>query len=196
MNSSHQLDIVRFVTGLEVTRVSGEVGTLATQPELTEMQMEVEDTVSASLHYANGAIGSLVAGAHLAGAEGGGENISLHGAHGQIKLPSLYGDELVQLFLRRAWGEPALAAANGTGCRRPAHFPGHGGCLCARVAGQPLAQCARCAQVLAIVLGLYRAATRSATDRTFGGQACRRLICAGSSRDRDAMTGWRWTCRR
>src|SRR5260221_7986789 len=84
MNSSHQLDIVRFVTGLEVTRVSGEVGTLATPPELAGLTMEVEDTVSASLRYANGAIGSLVAGAHLAGAEGGGENISLHGAHGQV----------------------------------------------------------------------------------------------------------------
>jgi len=39
MNSSHQLDIVRFITGLEVARVSGEVGILATPPELAGLKM-------------------------------------------------------------------------------------------------------------------------------------------------------------
>ena len=103
MNSSHQLDIVRFVTGLEVTHVSGQIGSLVAA-------VEVEDTASASLRYHNGAIGSLFAGAQLAGAEPGSERIELYGREGQLRLPSLYGDSPVQLFLRRPWGEPALAA--------------------------------------------------------------------------------------
>ena len=161
MNSSHQLDIVRFVTGLEVNRVSGEVGTLATPPELAGLQMEVEDTVSASLRYANGAIGSLVAGAHLAGAEAGGENIALHGAHGQIRLPSLYGDDLVQIYLRRPWGEPAYAAGE---WHRLPHSPAaiyqgtvdaFARAVLAGEAPSPNGRDAR--EILAIVLGLYQA---------------------------------------
>jgi predicted dehydrogenase len=169
MNSSHQLDIVRFVTGLEVTRVSGEVGTLAVPPELGGLKMEVEDTVSASLRYTNGAIGSLVAGAHLAGPETSGESIALYGAHGQLKLPSLYGDDLVQLFLRRPWGEPAWATGE---WHRLPHARAHiyqgtvdafARAVRAREAPSPSGRDARA--ILAIVLGLYQAAaTHTATS--------------------------------
>ena len=162
MNSSHQLDVIRFITGLEVTRVSGEIGTLATPPELAGLKMEVEDTVSASLRYSNGAIGSLAAGAHLAGAEGGGENITLYGAHGQIKLPSLYGDDEVQIYLRRAWGQPELASGE---WHRLPHTPAQmfQGTMDAFAravrAGQPPSPSGRDArEILAIVLGLYQAA--------------------------------------
>ena len=162
MNSSHQLDIVRFVTGLEVTRVSGEVGTLATPPELAGLKMEVEDTLSASLRYSNGAIGSLVGGAHLAGPETSGESIALYGAHGQLKVPSPYGDDLVQLFLRRAWGQPELAANE---WHRLPHAPAHiyqgtvDAFARAVLAGQTPSPSGRDArEILAIVLGLYQAA--------------------------------------
>ena len=162
MNSSHQLDVVRFITGLEVARVSGEIGTLATPPELAGLKMEVEDTISASLRYHNGAIGSLVGGAHLAGPETSGESIALYGAQGQLKVPSLYGDDLVQIFLRRAWGQPALAANE---WHRLPHAPAHvfqgtvdafARAVRAGEAPSPSGRDAR--EILAIVLGLYQAA--------------------------------------
>ena len=166
MNSSHQLDIVRFITGLEVVSVSGEIGTLAVPPELAEVAMEVEDTASASLRYSTGAIGSLLAGAHLAGSEAGSERLELYGTHGQLRMPSLYGDDPVQLFLRRAWGEPALAAhelPSGEWHRLPHapadKFQGTVEAFARAVQrGEPPAPNGRDARaVLAIILGLYQA---------------------------------------
>lgn len=172
MNTSHQLDIVRFVTGLEVVSVSGEVGTLA-----APVEMDVEDVASASLRYANGAIGSLMAGAHLAGSEPGSERIELYGQHGQLRLPSLYGDDPLQLYLRREWGLPDQPGGDGnlTPLRewrsqewhRLPHAPAHiyQGTVDAfaravqgrgRAAPSPNGRDAR--EVLAIILGLYRAA--------------------------------------
>jgi predicted dehydrogenase len=161
MNSSHQLDIARYVTGLEVTHVSGEIGTLTAA-------VEVEDTASASLRYHTGAIGSLFAGAHLAGAEQGGEHIELYGREGQLRLPSLYGTDPVQLFLRREWGTPALAA--GTWHRLPAApaaiYQATTDAFARAVQGgqapSPSGRDARA--ILAIVLGLYRAAESQAVE--------------------------------
>jgi predicted dehydrogenase len=60
MNSIHQLDGVRHITGLDVLRVCGDVGTLVAS-------VEVEDTGSATLRYSNGAIGTLAASATVLG---------------------------------------------------------------------------------------------------------------------------------
>lgn len=92
MNSSHQLDAARAITGLDVVSVSAHTATLVAD-------VEVEDLAAATLRYSNGALGSLFAGAHLAG--DGGEYFAIFGTEGQIKVPSLYGDEPVQLYLRR-----------------------------------------------------------------------------------------------
>ena len=75
MNSSHQLDIVAAVTGLTVTRVFGIRAT-------NVPGIDVEDTAAAVLSYSDGAIGSLVAGAHVPGALDG-ETIELDGEAGQ-----------------------------------------------------------------------------------------------------------------
>src|SRR5690242_13327279 len=61
MSSSHLLDALFYITGLKVTRLSAAIGTLASS-------VEVEDTASALLHFDNGAIGNLFAGAHIKGA--------------------------------------------------------------------------------------------------------------------------------
>jgi predicted dehydrogenase len=201
MNSSHQLDSVRFITGLEVASVSGEIGTLA-----APVPMEVEDTASASLRYTNGAIGSLMAGAHLAGPEAGSENIQIYGTLGQLRVPSLYGDDPVTLFLRRPWsrsetglydhptggsetglydhptggsetrpysepvgGEPELAANEWHSLpHTPAHiYQGTVDAFARAVqrgeAPSPNGRDAR--EVLAIVLGLYRAAETRSVQR-------------------------------
>jgi UDP-N-acetyl-2-amino-2-deoxyglucuronate dehydrogenase len=101
MNSSHLLDAVWHLTGLEVTRVSAEVGTLAAA-------VEVEDTAAAVLRYQGGAIGSLMAGAHVAGAQTGDERFDLYGSQGQLALPDPYSLDPLRLYLRRPWqGLPA-----------------------------------------------------------------------------------------
>jgi predicted dehydrogenase len=97
MNTSHLLDAMLYVTGLRVTRVSAEIGTLAAN-------VEVEDMASASLRFDNGAIGSILAGAHIAGAEQD-ECFSVFGTHGQIRLPDPYGSGPLQIYLKQPFGD-------------------------------------------------------------------------------------------
>jgi predicted dehydrogenase len=57
----------------------------------------------------NGALGSLVVGAHVAGmAEG--ETIEIDGTAGSLRTPDLYGQGACSVYLRRPWqGVPADA---------------------------------------------------------------------------------------
>lgn len=100
MNTSHLLDLLWHVTGREVVRVSGEVETL-----LAPAEVEVEDSAAATLRFDNGAVGSLLAGAHLAGARQGDECFDLYGTEGQLRLPDPYGTGSLRLFLRRSWND-------------------------------------------------------------------------------------------
>ena len=100
MNASHLLDAVWHLTGLAVVSVSAEVGRL-----LAPGDVEVEDTAVASLRFDNGALGSLTAGAHLAGARLGDEHFDLFGSAGQLRLPDPYGNEPLRLFLRQPWND-------------------------------------------------------------------------------------------
>lgn len=97
MNTIHQLDLVLFMTGLEVSSVSAEVDTRTAE-------VEVEDSAAAALRFTNGAIGSLVAAAHSPGAVEE-EWIELDGSHGRIDLPHPSGAAADRLciFLRRPW---------------------------------------------------------------------------------------------
>lgn len=97
MNTSHLLDALLYVTDLTVTGVSAEVGTLVGN-------VEVEDTASATLRFNNGAIGSLLAGAHISGAHDD-EYCCLYGTEGQIRLPDPYGSGPLQLYLKNATRE-------------------------------------------------------------------------------------------
>ena len=81
MNTIHDLNTIRYITGLEVTRIAAEAGTFATP-------VEVEDFVSATYRYDNGAIGSLEAGSALAGKDPLGEQNRIYGDAGQILLTS------------------------------------------------------------------------------------------------------------
>ncbi|NLV74328.1 MAG: Gfo/Idh/MocA family oxidoreductase [Chloroflexi bacterium] len=62
MNVIHDLNAIRFVTGLEVTRLYAESDTLSTP-------VEVEDTVGVVMRYNNGAIGVIQAGSAMRGGE-------------------------------------------------------------------------------------------------------------------------------
>ncbi len=100
MNTSHLLDLLWHVTGLPVIRITGEVDALQAPPEV-----EVEDTAAATLRFENGAIGSLIAGAHLPGARPGDECFDLYGTEGQLRLPDPYTDDPLRLFRRRPWND-------------------------------------------------------------------------------------------
>ncbi len=73
MNLIHDLNTVRWVTGLEATRVYAEYGTLNTD-------VEVEDTIGVLVRYENQAIGVLHGGSTFRG-----------GAHEDLRGPRIYG---------------------------------------------------------------------------------------------------------
>ena len=97
MNTSHLLDAVGYVTGLSVTSVSAEIGTLVAK-------VEVEDMATAILRFNNGAVGSLMAGAHISGAHHE-ECFHIYGTQGQLRLPDPYGSDSMQVYLKRDWGD-------------------------------------------------------------------------------------------
>jgi UDP-N-acetyl-2-amino-2-deoxyglucuronate dehydrogenase len=97
MNTSHLFDAVAYITGLVVTSVSAEIGTLVAN-------VEVEDMATATLRFNNGAVGSLMAGAHISGAHNE-EYCYLYGTQGQLRLPDPYGSDPLRLYLKREWGE-------------------------------------------------------------------------------------------
>ncbi len=107
MNTSHLLDAVWYITGLEVVRVSAEVDTRIAA-------VEVEDSAAAVFRYDNGALGSLIVGAHLPGAAQGDECFDLFGSEGQLRLPDPYGADPLQVYVRRAWPEFNLPGATWT----------------------------------------------------------------------------------
>ena len=99
MNTSHLLDAILYITDLTVTTVSGDIGTLSSN-------VEVEDLAAATLRFNNGAIGSLIAGAHIHGARGE-ERCFIYGTEGQIRLPDPYGRDDLQVYVKREWEDLA-----------------------------------------------------------------------------------------
>ena len=99
MNTSHLLDALAYVTDLHVTNVSAEIGTLTAD-------VEVEDFAAATLRFDNGAIGSLIAGAHISGAHDD-EYCCIYGTDGQIRLPDPYVSNPMQMYLKSTWRDYA-----------------------------------------------------------------------------------------
>jgi 2-desacetyl-2-hydroxyethyl bacteriochlorophyllide A dehydrogenase len=79
MNISHLLDLVRHVTGLEVDTCTAATATL-------DGPAEVEDTVSLTLRYENGAIGALFGSSALRGNRGGSVEVHAWGRDGSLEL--------------------------------------------------------------------------------------------------------------
>ena len=157
MNTSHALDAVQHITGLDVVSVTAEVATLVAD-------VEVEDTAAATLRFSNGAVGTLFAGAHIAGAERA-ERIELYGSLGQIQLPDPYGDGAPTVYLREPWGDLAAARWH-TLPRAPTDVYTQAVEAFARTArsGKPTTAGARNArQTLATVLAIYQSAVERQT---------------------------------
>jgi predicted dehydrogenase len=75
MNLVHDIDRLRYITGLEATRVYAEGSTFCTD-------VEVEDFISVTLRYENGAVGNMLASSCARGGRAPGNRI--YGSHGQI----------------------------------------------------------------------------------------------------------------
>ena len=97
MNTSHLLDALTYVTDLTVTKVSAELGTLVAN-------VEVEDMGVAIFRFNNGAVGSLIAGAHINGAHNE-ETCYIYGTEGQIRMPDPYSTNPLHLYLKRDWSD-------------------------------------------------------------------------------------------
>jgi predicted dehydrogenase len=78
MNAIHQIDVLRYITGLDVERVSAE------WVNFTGLA-EVEDMINVVLRYANGAIGTIDTANY---APGGGEAqvLRIYGRKGQLQI--------------------------------------------------------------------------------------------------------------
>ena len=78
MNLSHNIDYIRFITGLEIKRVYAEYDTFATP-------VEVEDFLVATILYNNNAVGWVEASSCVKGGDGFDR---IYGTEGQIILSS------------------------------------------------------------------------------------------------------------
>jgi predicted dehydrogenase len=100
MNTIHQLDVVRLITGTDPLRVAG----------LTSAGVagvEVEDVAVAVIDYEGGAVGSIVAAAHAPGYHDA-ETIEIDGDDGAIRLGDLYeAAPALESIVRRRPGDPA-----------------------------------------------------------------------------------------
>lgn len=89
MNTIHDLNTLRYITGLEVVRVAAEYATFTTP-------VEVEDYIAVTYRYANGAIGTLEAGSAIRGRDPLREVNRIYGDDGQL----LFGNP-ARIFVRR-----------------------------------------------------------------------------------------------
>jgi predicted dehydrogenase len=146
MNAIHQLDLVRFITGLDAASVAAEVATLYAD-------VEVEDSAAAVLRLSNGAIASLAAAAHSPGAEHE-ERIALDGSLGRIDLPDPSGagaDEL-RVYANGQWDELRVEGPDAYDTYVRAFFDA------VRGDGDPPATADDAAAALATVQAVYRSA--------------------------------------
>ena len=163
MNAIHQIDALRYISGLEVERVSAE------WVNFTGLA-EVEDMINVVLRYSNGAIGTIDTANY---APGGGEahTLRIYGAHGQLQIAR--GSDL-KAFVERPFegrdGLPSLKAdewqdvpAPGDGNSRTLLLEDYARAIGAGQDPPVVGEDGRAA--LATVLAAYEAAERGATVR-------------------------------
>jgi predicted dehydrogenase len=102
MNTIHQLDTLRDITGLDYVSAQGEIATF-------RATADVEDAGSATLRLSNGGIVSIVASAHSPGANHE-ETIEIDGTSGRLDLPDPFGIAPLRLYRSetKVWNEIAV----------------------------------------------------------------------------------------
>jgi predicted dehydrogenase len=79
MNLSHLVDLARYLTGVEVESVSAVC-------DSADGPAEVEDTISATVRYANGGVGTLSGSAALRGNRGRSDELHVWGPDGYLEV--------------------------------------------------------------------------------------------------------------
>lgn len=149
MNAIHDLNTMRFVTGLEAVRVYAEYDTYATP-------VEVEDYIAVTYRYANAAIGTIEAGSAIRGRDPLHDVNRIYGTAGQILL-----DEPLRIFTTveglglpvGEWHEAPVPALT-DGKQLTAMVDGFAGPVVA--GGRPMVSAEDGRAVLAIVLAAYQ----------------------------------------
>jgi predicted dehydrogenase len=102
MNTIHQLDTLRYITGLDYVSAQGEVATF-------RAAADVEDAGSATLRLSNGGLVSIVASAHSPGANHE-ETIEIDGTLGRLDLPDPFGIAPLRLYRSesKVWNDIAV----------------------------------------------------------------------------------------
>ncbi len=102
MNTIHQLDTLRYITGLDYVSAQGEIATF-------RAAADVEDAGAATLRLVNGAILSIVASAHGPGANHD-ETIEIDGTLGRLDLPDPFGIAPLRLYRTesKVWNDIAV----------------------------------------------------------------------------------------
>lgn len=102
MNTIHQLDTLRYITGLDYVSAQGEIATF-------HAAAEVEDAGAATIRLSNGGIVSIVASAHSPGANHD-ETIEIDGTQGRLDLPDPFGIAPLRLYraASKVWSEIAV----------------------------------------------------------------------------------------
>ncbi len=99
MNQVHDIDRMRYVTGLEPVRVYAEAGTFG-----SPRGVQVEDTIVVTLRYDNGAVGTILTSSACVGNESTGNRI--YGTRGQFifgKALKVYTENDVEGLKKGEW---------------------------------------------------------------------------------------------
>jgi predicted dehydrogenase len=160
MNAIHQIDLLWFLLENPVARAVGEV-------QAGVVGVEVEDVAAAALRLDNGAVVSIAASAHSAGAQAN-ERIEIDGTDGALALPDPYRSPgVLRVYLRRPHDD--LAAGRWHELKLPVIDPyaaALGGFAQAIRDGTPAPiGAADAARALRVVLDIYRFAGRSDARR-------------------------------
>lgn len=151
MNTIHQLDTLRYITGLDFASATGEIATF-------HAAAEVEDAGSATLRLSNGGIVSIVASAHSPGANHE-ETIEIDGTKGRLDLPDPFGIAPIRLYKSdtKVWNDIAVE-------RPDSHLQMLSGFIDAVLNGTPVpAGAADAAAAIGAVDAIYRSARERRT---------------------------------
>ena len=151
MNTIHQLDTLRYITGLDYVSAQGEIATF-------RAAADVEDAGSATLRLSSGGIVSIVASAHSPGANHE-ETIEIEGTLGRLDLPDPFGIAPLRLYRSesKVWNDIAVE-------RPDSHLLMLESFADAILNDAPVPACANdAAAAIAAVTAIYRSSTERRT---------------------------------
>src|SRR5215207_325040 len=164
MNGIHDLNTMRFITGLEVIRVYAEYGTYGTP-------VEVEDFIAVTYRYDNDAIGTIEAGSAIRGRNPLHDVDRIYGTAGQILLGEplqLYTTVSRDGFRANEWQELTVPPLT-TEEQQTAMADGFAGPIV--LGDRPTIAAEDGLAVLAIVLAAYQSGAEGRPIRLAGSQA-------------------------